>query len=386
MPSPLTALLLQRIRDGGPLSVADFVDVALYHETLGYYARAGQRSGREGDFITSVDLGPMFGEALAGQFAEMREIMSGGSGPAGAATTAFDLVEAGAGNGRLARDILDHAERHDPDFYRAIRLHLVERSPQARAGQRAVLGRHVGALASSTADVPEAVTGVIYANELLDALPPHLVVMREQGLREVYVDAADGRLVTREGPPSSPRIAEYLAAVSARLEPGWTAEVNLAAADWIRRAGRRLERGYLVVIDYGHDAAVLYSASHATGTLTTYRGHAAERREDGPGWLLEPGARDVTSHVDLTGIALAGRDAGMRLVGVVDQAYFLLGLGLAERLAESDGGSRRALARRLALKALVLPGGLGSTLKVMVFAKSVDGVPLQGLSFGGRMT
>jgi SAM-dependent MidA family methyltransferase len=295
-------------------------------------------------------------------------------------------VEAGAGNGRLARDVLDATERHHPEFCRAVRLHLVERSPQARAAQAAVLGRHSSVCASSSPDLPGAVAGVIYANELLDALPPHLVVMRAQGLREVYVDAADGRLVTREGPPSSPRIAEYLAAVGARLEPGWFAEVNLAAADWIGRAGRCLERGFLVIIDYAHDAAVLYSASHATGTLTTYRGHAAERREDGPGWLLEPGDRDITSHVDLTGIALAGRDAGLRLVGVVDQAYFLLGLGLAERLAESDGGSRRALARRLALKTLVLPGGLGSTLKVMVFAKSVDGPPLRGLSFGGRVT
>ncbi len=234
--------------------------------------------------------------------------------------------------------------------------------------------------------MPDGVAGVVYANELLDAMPPHLVVMRERGLREVYVEAAGGRLVTREGPPSSPRLAEYLGAVGARLEPGCFAEVNLAAADWIRHAGQRLERGYLVIIDYGHDATALYSASHATGTLTTYRGHAAERREDGPGWLLEPGDRDITSHVDLSGIALAGRDADLRLLGVLDQAYFLLGLGLAERLADDDGGSPRARARRLALKTLVMPGGLGSTLKVMVFAKSVDGRPLRGLSFGGRLT
>jgi SAM-dependent MidA family methyltransferase len=388
MSSPLTAILLQRIRDNGPLTVADFVEAALYHETLGYYARTGQRSGREGDFFTSVDLGPLFGELLASQFAEMQAALSGvaASGGSGADPTPFDLVEAAAGNGRLARDVLDAAERHHPEFYRSVQLHLVERSPQARASQETVLGRHASALASSTVDVPEAVAGVIYANELLDALPPHVVVMRERGLCEVYVDAEGGRLVTREGPPSSPRLADYLGAVGGRLEPGRFAEVNLAAADWIRRAGRCLERGYLVIIDYGHDAATLYSASHATGTLTTYRGHAAERREEGPGWLLEPGDRDITSHVDLTGIALAGRDAGLRLLGVVDQAYFLLGLGLAGRLADDDSASPRALARRLALKTLVMPGGLGSTLKVMVFAKSVDGPPLRGLSFGGRVT
>jgi SAM-dependent MidA family methyltransferase len=388
MPSPLTSLLLDRIRDNGALTVAEFVDAALYHDTLGYYTRAGQRSGREGDFFTSVDLGPLFGELLASQFAEMRTALEDASTPGqpGGDAPRFDLVEAAAGNGRLARDVLDAAERHHPEFYGAVRLHLVERSPLARAAQAEVLGRHAPLLASSSPDVPDKVAGVIYANELLDAMPPHVVVMREQGLREIYVDADGRRLVTREGPPSSPRIADYLAAVGARLQPGWSAEVNLAAADWIRHAGSRLSRGYLVIIDYGHDAATLYSASHATGTLTTYRRHAAERREEGPGWLLEPGDRDITSHVDLTGIALAGRDAGLQLLGVVDQAYFLLGLGLAERLAGDDTTSPRALRRRLALKTLVMPGGLGSTLKVMVFAKSVDGPPLRGLSFGGRVT
>jgi SAM-dependent MidA family methyltransferase len=388
MASPLTSLLLQRIRDNGPLTVAEFVEAALYHETLGYYARCGQRSGREGDFFTSVDVGPLFGELLASQFAEMQAALGDApaSGRPGEDAPRFDLVEAGAGNGRLARDVLDAAERHHPEFYRAARLRLVERSPQARAAQEAVLGGHASVWASSSADLPETVAGVIYANELLDALPPHLVVMREQGLREVYVDADGGRLATREGPPSSPRLAEYLLAAGARLEPGWFADVNLAATEWIRRAGQCLERGFLIVIDYGHDAATLYSAAHATGTLTTYRRHAAERREEGPGWLLEPGERDITSHVDLTGIAVAGRDAGLRLLGVVDQTYFLLGLGLAGRLAKDDSGSPRALARRLALKTLVMPGGLGSTLKVIVFAKSVDGQPLRGLSFGGRVT
>jgi SAM-dependent MidA family methyltransferase len=388
MPSALTPLLLQRIRDHGPLTVAEFVETALYHETLGYYARAGQRSGREGDFFTNVDLGPLFGELLASQFAEMQEALSGiaASGRPGPDPRRFDLVEAAAGNGRLARDVLDAAERHHPPFYRAVRLHLAERSVQARTAHETVLGRHASVLATSAADVPEAVAGVIYANELLDAMPPHVVVMRERGLREVYVDADGGRLVTREGPPSSPRLAEYLESVGGRLEPGWFAEVNLAAADWIRCAGRCLVRGFLVIIDYGRDAATLYSASHATGTLTTYRGHAAERREEGPGWLQEPGERDITSHVNLTAIALAASDAGLRLLGTVDQAYFLLGLGLAERLADDDSGSPRALARRLALKTLVMPGGLGSTLKVMVFAKSVDVPPLRGLSFGGRVT
>jgi SAM-dependent MidA family methyltransferase len=388
MSPSLLSLILERIRNAGPLTVAQFVDEALYHEELGYYARAGQRSGRDGDFVTSVDIGPMFGELLAVQFAEMRQILSGQEGPAPRdSTSGFDLVEAAAGNGRLARDILDHVERNHPGFYRTVRLHLVERSLRARVEQAAALGPHARLLASSTGELPDATTGVIYANELLDALPPHLVVMRERGLREVYVDEDGHRLVTREGPLSTPRIAEYLASVDARLEPGWFAEVNLAAADWIRHAASRLVRGFLVLIDYGHDAATLFSASHATGTLTTYSRHAGERREDGPGWLTEPGERDITSHVDLTGVAMAGRNAGLQLLGVVDQTYFLLGLGLAERTFEGAGDSPGSVKRRLALKTLLLPGGMGSSHKVMIFAKAIERCPpLRGLPSGGRVT
>jgi SAM-dependent MidA family methyltransferase len=387
MSAPLLPVILEQIRRSGPLTVAQFVDLALYHADLGYYARAGQRSGRDGDFFTSVDLGPMFGQLLGRQFAEMWRLLAGGPGAAEPGPQrGFDLVEAAAGNGRLARDILDHAAAHDPAFYAEIRLHLVERSPQARAAQANVLGRHAPTLASSSDRLPRGIRGVIYANELLDALPPHLVVMRDQGLQEVYVVRDGDRLATREGALSSPRIAAYLEAVGARLEPGWFAEVNLAAADWIGQAGSCLEQGFLVVIDYGHEAARLYSASHATGTLTTYRQHASERREDGPGWLMEPGERDITSHVDLTGVAAAGRAAGLRLLGVVDQTYFLLALGLAERVLDESGDAPLPLERRLALKTLLLPGGLGSTHKVIIFAKSIGAPPLAGLSIGGRVT
>src|SRR5450759_1070377 len=136
MSSALSSLIVERIRNTGPLTVAQFVDNALYHEELGYYARAGRRSGRDGDFFTSVDLGPMFGELLEAQFEEMWRVMSGGGAVGEPATDArFDLVEAAAGNGRLARDILDHAAVRAPRLYPAIRLHLVERSPLARAAQ-----------------------------------------------------------------------------------------------------------------------------------------------------------------------------------------------------------------------------------------------------------
>ena len=133
-------LIREAIRDRGPLTVAAFMDLALYHPTLGYYARAAQRSGRAGDFFTSVDVGPLFGELLAVQIAEMAESLGGpGGNEANEATSRFDLVEAGAGNGRLSADILRAIRRRHPRLYQRTQLHLVETSPIARAAQAGML-------------------------------------------------------------------------------------------------------------------------------------------------------------------------------------------------------------------------------------------------------
>src|SRR5687767_11876897 len=148
----LRELIADRIRTGGPISFAEFMELSLYHPELGYYARSAQKTGRAGDFFTSVDVGPIFGELLATQFGEMWRIQSGG---------AFDLVEAAAGNGRLARDVLDAAQRNDPDFYSAIRLSLSEQSPAARAAQEETLGPHRALLTHSAMGLPDDIHGVV---------------------------------------------------------------------------------------------------------------------------------------------------------------------------------------------------------------------------------
>jgi SAM-dependent MidA family methyltransferase len=359
------------------MTFADFMALALYEPGIGYYARADQRSGRAGDFFTSVDVGPLFGEMLAAQLAEMWRLVD--------QPDAFDLVEAGAGNGRLSRDILDAASR-DPEFYGATRLHLVERSPSARAAQLERLGPHAPRLVSSGESLPSIRCGVVFSNELLDALPVHVVVMREDGLREIYVALEGDRLVEREGPPSTERIPHYFEIVGAQLEPGWRAEVNLAAMDWIEDASRSVYRGFLLLIDYGHEARDLFSPAHATGTLRTYRRHVSADDGQKQPWLHEPGMCDITSHVDFTAIREAAQASGWTVVALLDQMYFLLGLGLAENVARDTGDPAGDLGRRLAFKTLMLPGGLGSTHKVMVLGKHVGSPALKGTSYRMRLT
>jgi SAM-dependent MidA family methyltransferase len=373
--SRLLPIILSTIRAKGPINFAEFMELALYHPEHGYYAVSAQRSGRGGDFFTSVDVGPIFGEMLAVQLEEMCRIVR----DAGAA--AFDLVEAGAGNGRLARDILDAASARHPELYERMRLTLVERSAAARAMQRDVLDHHAARLHAQLADLPppDTVTGVIIANELLDALPVHVVTVTPGGLREIVVGEREGSLVEAEGPPPDPAIERYLARSGASLPVGARAEVGLEAERWVERAARALRLGFLLLFDYGHEAAELYSPTHAAGTLMAYRAHTA--RGDDP--LRDPGTRDLTAHVNLSAVCAAAARAGLDAAGAVDQLYFLTALGVTDRLA--SGADREAVARRLGAKSLLIPGGLGSTMKVLAFARGLGRPALKGLS-SGRLT
>ena len=397
------------------------MDLALYHPEFGYYARAAHRSGRAGDFFTSVDVGAMFGDLLEIQVAEMAEMLATITAqaaghaettecPALSAVNVFDLVEAGAGNGRLSSDILRAARRRHPDIFARTTLHLVEASAAARGAQPGTLGEVAERLVSSTARLPPAFDGVLIANELLDAFPVHQVVMRPGGLREVYVDlAADsghGRapnapLITREGPLSTPALAEYLRRLDITLEPGWRVEINLHAVDWIREAAQRLRRGFIILIDYGHEAHELYGVTHAGGTLTTFARHTMAGAESGPAtpWLMTPGAQDITAHVDFTTVRRTAEAEGLATLGFLDQTYFLM--GLLEALSSGSPGSRSNpenpvhlenpvnlvnLESRLALKTLLMPGGLGSTLKVLLLGKGVGTPALLGCSYKMRVT
>ena len=377
------------------------MDAALYHPDFGYYARSVQRSGRAGDFFTSVDVGPLFGELLAIQIAEMAAVISR-ERPSGRAT-AFDLVEVGAGNGRLSADILHALKRNYPETYRTTRLHLIESSDAARATHHHMLDECADRLVSSSGELPGSFEGVLIANELLDAMPVHQVVMRDEGLREIYVDSRGDALTLREGPLSTPRLEEYFSELGTTLESGWRAEVSLAAVDWMHEAARKLKHGFIVLIDYGHDASQLYSVTHSTGTLTSFADHRATGPESPvTPWLHNPGQQDLTAHVDFTSVRRAAESEGCTTLGFLDQMYFLLALVSGPQSAGDGlppsrdllrgtsqgvaGLEKLSIKERLALKTLVMPGGLGTTMKVMILGKGVGAPALAGLSSRSRVT
>ncbi len=367
--TPLTDILLERIGREGRLTFAAFMEACLYHPEFGYYSQPAPETAA-GDYFTSPDLGPLFARLLARQFAEMWEAL--GRPPR------FDLVECGAGPGRLAEQILLAAHEHATGFAECLRLQLVEKSSERRAQAVASLTRFGGQVSVAEELPQQGIVGCLFSNELLDALPVHRVLQRGDGLREIFVAAREGELVEEESELSSPALADYLARFGCPLEPGQQAEVGLAALDWLERAAAALERGFLLTVDYGHRARALYGPGHRRGTLLAFREHRAH--ED---WLTCPGQQDLTAHVNFTALIERGRELGLETLGFTEQAGFLLALARASQLAELElpgRSEREQLMARQAFKQLIHPEAMGESFKVLIQAKRVGPVVLVGLA------
>jgi SAM-dependent MidA family methyltransferase len=366
----LSEILAERIRSGGPIGFAEFMRECLYHPAHGYYSRANAR--RFGDYYTSVDVHPIFGRLLARQFSEMWKLL-GSPHP-------FVVVEAGAGVGRLAGHILDFSARALPEFYAALDYFAVERSSARRAEHAARLVDHVAAGRVSSADKisPTIPAGCIFSNELLDALPAHRVSIEHGALREVYVGFENGQFIEAPGKPSTPALERYFHEQGITLEEGQQAEVCLEACDWIESAGRALERGFVLTIDYGHEALALYDERHNRGTLLAYRDHTVSE------YLLDvPGEQDLTAHVNFTAVDLCGRRAGLLRTGLVTQSQFLVALGRENEFAdlyEPGQTEMERLRARLLLKNLIHPEGLGEKFQVLIQHKGITEPQLTGLS------
>ncbi|MDP9224942.1 MAG: SAM-dependent methyltransferase [Actinomycetota bacterium] len=350
----LEPLLLERIAERGPMPFAAYMQIALYHPHLGYYARSEPRTGWSGDFVTSPELDPAFGELWARAF---EQIWAACGSP-----TRFEVVEVGPGEGGFAEAVLGVAAG---DFGDALRYRLVERNSHLQERQRARLGRFDRVVWSdSLIDLPHVGAGVIFANEVLDNLPVHLIETRNGDLREVCVVADHGSLAFELLPPSSPELERFLDRTHTRLPEGHRIEVSLAAESFVARAAAALSRGALLVVDYGDEARGL--VERVGGSLACYSPAGAD---DDP--LVLPGSKDITSHVNWTAVRAAGRRAGLETIGPRLQREVLLSLGLKEldlslgtRQRQDIAGGRGAAAvesmsRRQALRVLVDAGGLG---------------------------
>ena len=369
----LKRLIVERIESEGGISFAEFMRMALYHPGLGYYSGGREAIGREGDYLTSPEVSSLFGAMIGRQLREMWEAM--GSPPE------FHIVEAGAGTGALARDILAWTSRAAREFLAAVRYTIVEHNEEATARQRRLLSAEgLAEHAAWTNELPASIEGCILSNELLDAMPVHRVRVEGGRLREIYV-TWDGERFTEELRDPSADITQYFESLGLLPGEGCVAEVNLEALRWMSEAGEALARGFVLTFDYGYEADELYAPWRKEGTLLGFYRHNPSSDP-----YARIGRQDLTSHVDFTSVRRAGEEAGLTTVGIVTQSEFLASLGISEALEPPSGEApdmEEYFARRRAVTELVDPGGLGR-IRVLVQAKGVPTESLKGLAESPR--
>ena len=382
-------LIRQRIDEEGPIPFSDYMELCLNAPGLGYYTAGSGNFGPEGDFVTAPEISTLFGRCVARQFDEVLGLLGGG-----------EILEIGGGTGAFAKSCLAELARRGaaPRRYR-----ILESSPELRERQR----RRLEPLGVEWPDsLPEEpFEGVVFANEVADALPVERFRLSPEGAESMHVGACSGgfRWVAR---PAGPALRDHLRAVEARLgrpigAPGYESEWCPSLRGWLEAVAGRLRRGLVLLFDYGYGEAEYYHPDRDRGTLACHYRH---RWHDDP--LVLPALQDITASVDFSALARAGDGAGLDRVGFTTQAWFLLGCGLTHLLAESaptegedggreenadevgeEGGSREAryAARAHAVRRLTLPGEMGERIRVLGLGRALGEEAAAHLSgFSGR--
>ncbi|MBM2811596.1 MAG: hypothetical protein HW416_2355 [Chloroflexi bacterium] len=383
-PWAIATLAGSRIADeiaaSGPMTFARFMELALYDPDVGYYERAAATLGPDGDYLTSSTIHRAFAALLTSQLEEMWRILGQPS--------IFWLIEGGPGTGAFAAGVLETAAAAFPSFHRSLHVALIERSGRLRHRQTetlAVWEERVRWIDSTPSSWRPLGVGCVLANELLDAFPVHRVVMRPEGLSdglpgrlmEACVDVVDGRFQDIELRPTTPALANQIAAGGGHLHIGQSGEVSLGAPGWVAAAAGLIERGYLLIMDYGAPAGDLYGESHPDGTLRSFWRHTMNRQP-----YDRVGEQDITAHVDFSAVTREAQRAGLSLLGATSQQKLLDRLGLTlldERLEQFVPERAAQRAHRAALGLLSDPLGLGNVTAV-AFGKQVSDAPLAGFS------
>lgn len=356
------------------------MEMVLYDTSGGYYNSLRDPIGPGGDYDTSPEVHSIFGQMIAKQIISMFYSI-GVNLPSildGVRNKPLTFIEIGAGKGCLMKVILNEIQARDEDLFEGIRCVIIEKSPAMIARQKALLaeeGLDHKMIWHTTLDSMRAdggLTGCILSNEVVDAFPVHRVVMTEEGLKEIYVVIEEERFVEAIDDVSTPDLFNFFECAGIELDIGQEAEANLEALRWMKTIGETLQKGYVLTMDYGHTAADLYAPHRKKGSLLCYHRHMVHGNP-----YIHIGEQDITSHVDFTALALAGKEAGLEVSGFTDQQHFLISLGMAETMDDLDPQSPAFIA----MKRLIADESMGRTFKVLIQHKGLIPPDLQGLSF-----
>lgn len=364
----LIGFIRDQIRRDGAVTFAWFMEQALYHPQHGYYSSGRCAIGRRGDYFTNVSVGPLFGRLLAAQFAEMWEMLGR---PAD-----FTIVEQGAHHGDFAADVLGAAREKAPEFFSSVRYCVVEPFPVLRERQTETLAdfREKMTWKKSLSDL-EPFHGVHFSNELLDAMPVHLLARAggDDWQQRCVAESGDGFGFATE-PITDARLRRQVRKIPRPESGDYETEVNLAALDWIENISRKLIRGYVLTVDYGYPRDEFYAPERTSGTLQC---RAQQRAVASP--LEQIGHTDITTHVDWTSLAERAEECGLTLHGFTDQHHFIT--GLLSRLVRDEVAEETEPATRRALQTLLHPELLGIRFQFLALGKDAPSDAPSGFTF-----
>jgi len=362
----LTEALQERIRSEGSITFYEWMKAALYDPDEGYYCRSDrERWGRQGDYRTSPERSVLFAATFARYFARLHRDLSSPS--------ALTIVEVGAGAGHFAETALETLQLRFPDIFSKIHYFIDEASPDSGSRARLRLTRFSTRVEfEPLAALDPLDHAIVFSNELLDAFPVHRVIMQGGELRELYVGVNEnGVFEWIVGQLSTHRLSEHFGRLGVRLGEGQIADVNLEIENWIELVSTKLRSGYLITVDYGAEASVLYSeGERREGSLRAFHKHQVSGDV-----LLQPGQQDITSSVDWTFVKMVGARNGLGVVAFERQDRFLLDAGLLTemelRVGETPQESEQLLLSTSA-REMILPGSLAESFQVLVQKKNVD--------------
>ena len=364
--SPLLPVLLKEIDEaGGAISFRRFMELALYHPDLGYYASGRARIGKEGDFFTSVSVGRIYGRLLASICREAWERLG--------APSEFTLIEQGANDGTMASDILETLTESNDSFTAALRYLIVEPFSVNRERQQQKLAAFPQVSWIGSLEELPLFSGIHLSNELLDAFPVDSLRWNGEFWEEEIVVAHNDQLSWKTRSVSDPDLAVAAGVLPTNLDVGFRVEVNPGMRPWLHSLYEKMERGVILTIDYGQSGEDRFAPHRADGTLLAYQAH---QRFDDP--LPEPGLRDITAQVDFTALARQAREEGFEILGYSDQHHFLVGAAepWLRSLGDLLGGSSPQMQKDLrALQTLLHPSTMGRQFKAIAFGKNFPASP-----------
>jgi SAM-dependent MidA family methyltransferase len=347
----------QKIQNMGQCPFHEYMHMALYHPQYGYYTTKEQVIGSSGDFITAPELSPLFGRTLASQSLEILGHLP-----------ASNILELGAGTGRLCMDILMHLELHDalPDTY-----FILEVSATLRARQQQLLKDSLPHLIHKVqwlTEWPQAFVGVILANEVLDAMPVHRFMWSKSQVFESHIiwNEQKDKLEETFLLSQNKKLINHVLGLKLAPDTPYCSEVNLWLSGWISGLNQSLKQGVAILFDYGFPRHEYYHADRAQGTLMCHERHRAH-----PDFLYRPGMQDITAHVDFTHVAEEAHAQGLNILGYTHQAAFLLSNGILDLLAQEQD-ERRYQRHSQDIKLLLQSHEMGEIFKVMALGKDFD--------------